>query len=631
MEFPGHYERVFQQLNRQRVHGRLCDCMVVVGSQHFRAHRCVLAASSSHFHALLSVADSDEVDEVIVGRDGGMSLIQLDSEVVTAEAFSALLNMMYTSRLDLGNSNITDLLLAASYLHLNAVIKGCKQYLSCGTHISSHIDEKVNLRGDAGQSNVPIHVQSQPQATSTDTLGGRDQPSSSSRRPHKRKSSLSPALVQDDERFQSPKQRLIMVHGGQNEKSIEMLSWKGEAGVGNEKVTSPDSLPPALIVGQPMESTKPEEQNFESAASPQMPSQSHKAHEGPVQISQGDGFVLKVEEEDDDRTMEVKNEDVPSPLKTFEETETAVSSLIEVSRNLQGGLVSEDDEAGFSPGTCDDEMLETQASTEQAVDGLLHKTADQKADETSRVDQGLEKQNLVPDCDEVPKCTDVIDAFGQDNRSNEPSGIVEANTAVQRTETISIPSPSTRVGSTFFLQLAQESLGGILQAVGHNLDAQKPSVTLQSPAFLPASRQPTGSARQGLVAYRRIAPKATPQESDNGKATHLQDPSSTSSSEETAVPVAPQLTVASDDVIAKCKKAVSEYNVLVVQGARRYACRICCKTFLTLTDCKKHIRVHTGERPYACPNCGKRFSQSSHLNKHSRTNCLRSKGLCSSV
>ncbi|CAB1337150.1 unnamed protein product [Coregonus sp. 'balchen'] len=75
---------------------------------------------------------------------------------------------------------------------------------------------------------------------------------------------------------------------------------------------------------------------------------------------------------------------------------------------------------------------------------------------------------------------------------------------------------------------------------------------------------------------------------------------------------------------ANCRIAPkTEHNILVVEGARKYACRICCKTFLTLTDCKKHIRVHTGKKPYACLKCGKRFSQSSHLYKHSKTTGLR--------
>lgn len=136
----------------------------------------------------------------------------------------------------------------------------------------------------------------------------------------------------------------------------------------------------------------------------------------------------------------------------------------------------------------------------------------------------------------------------------------------------------------------------------------------------------------GFPSYRRIAPKIAPGTSST------QDAASTSSSLHSSGPSfnhfsqagahsgsnpRPQLTRASADVLSKCKKALSEHNVLVVEGARKYACKICCKTFLTLTDCKKHIRVHTGEKPYACLKCGKRFSQSSHLYKHSKTTCLR--------
>lgn len=150
----------------------------------------------------------------------------------------------------------------------------------------------------------------------------------------------------------------------------------------------------------------------------------------------------------------------------------------------------------------------------------------------------------------------------------------------------------------------------------------------------------TAAAALGYPGYRRIAPKmAASIGGDERVGGVLQDAASSSSSlasplllnesggyeinngRPTSLP--PQLTRASADVLSKCKKALSEHNVLVVEGARKYACKICCKTFLTLTDCKKHIRVHTGEKPYACLKCGKRFSQSSHLYKHSKTTCLR--------
>lgn len=71
MDFPGHFEQIFQQLNYQRVHGQLWDCVIVVGSKHFKAHRSVLAACSTHFRALFTVAEGD----------ASMNMIQLDSEV----------------------------------------------------------------------------------------------------------------------------------------------------------------------------------------------------------------------------------------------------------------------------------------------------------------------------------------------------------------------------------------------------------------------------------------------------------------------------------------------------------------------------------------------------------------------
>jgi len=72
-----------------------------------------------------------------------MNMIQLDSEVVTAEAFAALIDMMYTSTLMLGESNVMDILLAASHLHLNSVVKACKHYLTTRTLPMSPPSDRV--------------------------------------------------------------------------------------------------------------------------------------------------------------------------------------------------------------------------------------------------------------------------------------------------------------------------------------------------------------------------------------------------------------------------------------------------------------------------------------------------------
>lgn len=144
MDFPGHFEQIFQQLNYQRVHGQLCDCMIVVGSRHFKAHRAVLAACSTHFRALFSVSEGD----------GSVSVIRLDSDVVTAEAFSVLVDMMYTSTLTLGESNVMDVLLAASHLHLNTVVKACKHYLNTRTLPKASLSERGGQRVEQQLNNV---------------------------------------------------------------------------------------------------------------------------------------------------------------------------------------------------------------------------------------------------------------------------------------------------------------------------------------------------------------------------------------------------------------------------------------------------------------------------------------------
>lgn len=199
---------------------------------------------------------------------------------------------------------------------------------------------------------------------------------------------------------------------------------------------------------------------------------------------------------------------------------------------------------------------------------------------------------------------------------------------------------------SLFLRPLHEGLGNPRGSGGSGgvdpfgLDFQRSSLGLHSLGRPSRGAGGAPATTVGYPGYRRIAPKMTgSMGTEEGVAGVLQDASSSSSSlasplllnesggyemnggRPTSLP--PHLTRASADVLSKCKKALSEHNVLVVEGARKYACKICCKTFLTLTDCKKHIRVHTGEKPYACLKCGKRFSQSSHLYKHSKTTCLR--------
>lgn len=124
MEFPQHSQQLLSALRSQRQRGFLCDCSVLVGSSRFLAHRAVLASCSPFFHMFYS--DSPGVS----GGNSTSSSVTLDSDIVTAAAFGLLLDFVYEGVLQLGESPpVEDILAAASFLHMNEVVRVCKRRL----------------------------------------------------------------------------------------------------------------------------------------------------------------------------------------------------------------------------------------------------------------------------------------------------------------------------------------------------------------------------------------------------------------------------------------------------------------------------------------------------------------------
>uniref|UniRef100_A0A7N9ASR8 Zinc finger and BTB domain containing 22a n=1 Tax=Mastacembelus armatus TaxID=205130 RepID=A0A7N9ASR8_9TELE len=91
------------QMNRLdcgRIDGRLCDLSIQVQGQVFKAHRCVLAASSPYFH--------DQVDTV---------------------AFESVLSSAYTGQLSIVHDDIVNYVTVASFLQMWHIVDKCTEIL----------------------------------------------------------------------------------------------------------------------------------------------------------------------------------------------------------------------------------------------------------------------------------------------------------------------------------------------------------------------------------------------------------------------------------------------------------------------------------------------------------------------
>ncbi|XP_077389162.1 zinc finger and BTB domain-containing protein 5-like [Festucalex cinctus] len=566
MDFPNHFKHIFQQLNLQRLHAQMCDCVVEVGGHKFHAHRAILAACSSHFKALINSGDgADDISGQSVDKVAGPNLMVLDPEVVTPEAFSTLLDMIYTSTLSLGASNVMDVLLAASHLHLNFVVKACKLHLS-----------RKNFPAAAPKSWRREHPSSQTQLTSVELLDEEgaevsqsgDDPSEQKRKSH--------------EEGLNDRKRACRVSGDESSPTVTRST------ANNEELLSVDRLkmPIKTWEGQLDEVEEKYGITMTDSEEIQLPSQSDSSAGGETFVKDGgepEVETVKIKKE----TMTSSSPDLsPSspPQDSSEANGDKISSPDADVSCLQSQLCSDVPNKEFGD-VREDEGIDS--LSELAFSCFLNPGNDS---EIGALDEETSLTSLT--------AAATAAAAASDARQNSNASSVQASDSTLVFPVTSLPLQQllpTRplpFSDTLIFQPACNSLTGIL--------GREPS------------KSSKGHAGSSGTTFRRIAPKAAP--------VSEADPSAASGS---AGPDKAPLTRASDDVLSKCKKAAAEVNVLLVEGDKKYACKICSKTFTNLADCKKHIRVHTGEKPYPCLKCGKRFSQSSHLYKHSKNStCL---------
>lgn len=595
--------------------------------------------------------------------------MELDPEVVTPEAFSTLLDMIYTSTLSLRASNVMDVLLAASHLHLNTVVKACKLHLSrknfpasppkgwrsvqqqqqC-SQVERSVLYSVNgsvtsvVEEDMDEEEVGAEVS---QSGGVEDQGVRRKVSGEQSAPsflrHKRKS--------HEVRLSGIKKSCRLPEGNYKECSPTVSTISTEEG--GEELLSPDCLKTSdgLWEGRGEEEEE-EEKKYEATKGEseeiQLPSQSDSSTGGVGAWEKGGDMagdsVVKVkvgEEGEDDGEepkmvmIEVKKENLNSypPDLDAVPNNSLQSPPKDCTDNLDAQL---NNKKMATACTTDGDgcSLQSQLCTDLQTDA--QREAGDLAEESADTDEGLDSlSELAFSCFLNPSSESVLGALEEEvslasltaaataaaAAASDSPAAAAADEPCQNSEAQSSDSSSSLVfpvssiplqqlltsqgsgfSDTLILQPTQNSLAGFLSGI-------RPGPGLETSLVQPSR----AGKSSGATTFRRIAPKVPP-----GSETST-DRSSASAGDAAD---RPSLTRASEDVLSKCKKAAAEDHVLLVEGEKKYACKICCKTFMNLTDCKKHIRVHTGEKPYPCPKCGKRFSQSSHLNKHSKNTCL---------
>ncbi|NXT61516.1 ZBT8B protein, partial [Chaetops frenatus] len=140
MEVQSYYTKLLGELNEQRKRDFFCDCSIIVEGRIFKAHKNILFANSGYFRALLIHYIQDS------GRHSTASL-----DIVTSEAFSVILDFLYSGKLDLCGDNVIEVMSAASYLQMTDVVNFCKSYIRSSLDICRKMErEAVLYQADSG-------------------------------------------------------------------------------------------------------------------------------------------------------------------------------------------------------------------------------------------------------------------------------------------------------------------------------------------------------------------------------------------------------------------------------------------------------------------------------------------------
>ncbi|XP_011949465.1 PREDICTED: nucleus accumbens-associated protein 1 isoform X1 [Cercocebus atys] len=137
MEIPNFGNSILECLNEQRLQGLYCDVSVVVKGHAFKAHRAVLAASSSYFRDLFNNSRS--------------AVVELPA-AVQPQSFQQILSFCYTGRLSMNVGDQFLLMYTAGFLQIQEIMeKGTEFFLK----VSSPSCDSQGLHAEEAPSSEP--------------------------------------------------------------------------------------------------------------------------------------------------------------------------------------------------------------------------------------------------------------------------------------------------------------------------------------------------------------------------------------------------------------------------------------------------------------------------------------------
>uniref|UniRef100_A0A3P9HDN1 Nucleus accumbens associated 1, BEN and BTB (POZ) domain containing b n=1 Tax=Oryzias latipes TaxID=8090 RepID=A0A3P9HDN1_ORYLA len=141
MAIPNFGNNILECLNEQRLQGLYCDISVVVKGHAFKAHRAVLAASSTYFRDLFNA--------------GGKSSVVELPPAVQPQSFQQILAFCYTGRLSMNVGDQFLLMYTAGFLQIQQIMeKGTEFFLK----VSSPSCDSQGLHTEEAPSSEPQTV-----------------------------------------------------------------------------------------------------------------------------------------------------------------------------------------------------------------------------------------------------------------------------------------------------------------------------------------------------------------------------------------------------------------------------------------------------------------------------------------